>query len=190
MSKCSECTWLKIEGGDPKGGKFWCRYQNWTYADQQECGNFILARDRPPEVCESAERYSQDHRYYILTAICKILGMDHYNVHLNALKNLSDNYLSKCSVGRDLLGKYDIVGPIVASHIENSPYKLSIATTLLQNFIIPTTNCVEKNDFKGATRLYISMTERLMEYYKVDLFNDERIEKSPKQFQIKKSITA
>lgn len=174
---CSECTYLKIEDGDTKGGKYWCKYCNWVYADEIECGNFILARSRPSEVSTSAERYSKDHRYYILTVICKLLGIDHYNIHLDALQNLSDNYLSRCDLGKDLLKKYDIIGPIVASYIEDSPYSLSIASTLLQNFIIPTTSYVEHNDFKKATRLYIRMTERLMEYYKIDLTNDDCVQK-------------
>lgn len=174
---CSECTYLKIEDGDTKGGKFWCKYHEWVYADEIECGNFCRAYSRPSEVSASAERYSKDHRYYILTAICKLLGMDHYNIHLDALRNLSDNYLSRCDLGKDLLKKYDIIGPKVASYIENSPYSLSIAETLLQNFIIPTTNYVEHNDFKKATRLYIHMTERLMEYYKIDLTNDDCVQK-------------
>lgn len=174
---CSECTYLKVEG-DTNYGKFWCKYCDWVYADQIECWNFCRAYSRPSEVSASAERYSKDHRYYILTVICKLLNIEHYNIHLDALLNLSDNYLSKCDLGKELLKKYDIIGPKVASCIENSPYKLSIAATLFQNFIVPTTNYVEHNDFKKATRLYIYMTERLMEYYKVNLINDECLQET------------
>lgn len=190
VPNCSECTYLDLDRG-PDCGKFYCsKHYERHYADEKKCDDYCRAYSRSDRDIKNAEEISRDYRYYILTAICRILGMDHYNAHLKALKDLSDNYLSKCALGRDLLGKYDIVGPIVASYIENSSYKLSIATTLLQNFIIPTTNCVENNDFKGATRLYISMTERLMEYYKVDLVNDECIEKNSKPLEIKRTITA
>lgn len=176
MHTCSECTYLKIDGGhDEKDGKFWCESKGeWVYANQAECWNYCTAYSRSSSVADSYSNYSKNKQSsssgcYITTITCNILGMKDDSYSLKKLRKFREEVLQKKEEYKKLLVEYDIVGPIIASKLSKEKDDSLVIATNLYNFgickVIDAIN--DKNELE-AVRLYTVMTQLLIDGYNID----------------------
>ena len=168
---CCECTYLNVDR-DTKDGQFWCDRRNWRYADAVACDSFCRAYSRPDQIAQSAKEYSKKAHgkpgCYLTTTLCNILRMNDDNIYLETLRKFRKDYLQKCEEGQEILIQYDVIGPKISKMLMNEPGKISMAQILLNNYIVPTVESIEKKEYAKAIKTYTEMTTGLIEHYKID----------------------
>lgn len=177
--KCSECTYLDLNKRE--NGKYFCEKEyDYVRANELSCYNFCRAYSRNYGEIKRAEEFSENYnnnsRCYITTIVCKLLQHKDYNYCLKVLRKFRDEVLQKNDYGFKLLIEYDIVGSKIAGNLEKDNARLSIATTLYNNFIVPIVQCIENNWYEDAVALYKDMTERLINLYHVNYSEPDNID--------------
>lgn len=168
--KCSECTYLDLSKRE--GGKYYCEKEyEYVRANELSCSKFCEAYSRNSSEIRRAEEFSHDYESgsgcYITTMLCHILQKEDSNTFLDTLRKFRNDVLQKSMDGAKILVEYDVVGPKIAALLANDHARVSIATTLFNNFIIPTTLCIDNNWYDDAITLYKGMTQKLMEFYHI-----------------------
>lgn len=167
MDYCSECTYLvpdKCKGNS--NGYFYCERQgSYVLATTEHCYNFCRAYSRSSDISHELEYRSNREKNgydnsscYITTIVSDILGYQDKGYVLNMLRNFRNNYLQKDNNYKELLVEYDIIGPMLAKDINNSPNKQEIAYNLYENILKNVVIEIEKGNNKEAIRLYKAMT--------------------------------
>lgn len=177
--KCSECTYLDLSKREY--GKYYCEKEyEYVRANELSCSKFCKAYSRDSSEIRRAEEFSHDYESgsgcYITTMLCHILQKEDNNVYLNTLRKFRDEILQKSINGSKILVEYDIVGPKIAALLEQDHARVSIAITLFNNFIIPTTLCIDNNWYDDAVTLYKGMTQKLMEFYHIKYVEPKNID--------------
>ena len=200
MSKCSECTYLKTDDPDSYG-RFYCekKYERHLATDI-ECGRFCRAYSRDNGTIRNTEEYSNSHSSngsgcYLTTMMCNILKMPDDNPFLNKMRNFRNNYLQKDEKYREILVQYDIIGPMIASKLNNDKKRVEIAATYFYTYIKQIIKYLDSKEYEKAIVLYIDMTSNLISYYNLGIIkiSDEEIkyadiEKSGHGVYIKKKF--
>jgi len=128
--------------------------------------------------------------------LCKILGMDDNNIYLETIRNFRNNVLQKDEQYKPILVEYDIIGPKIATVLNNDPLKENIAKIYFQNCIIPIIDFINEKRYETAITLYINMTNNLKAFYgigdqniTIDEIDNADIGKSGHGKYIQKKIT-
>lgn len=72
----------------------------------------------------------------------------------------------------DVLKQYDVVGPIIANHIENETddnKRTLICLDLLSNYLYPTAENIERHNYEEAVRIYTQMVIKLQNVYGISI---------------------
>lgn len=177
--KCSECTYLDLSKREY--GKYFCEKEyDYIRANELSCHNFCRAYSRDSGEIRRAEEFSENYNResshcYITTMVCNIMQQRDYCYCLKVLRKFREDVLRKSTEGIELLIEYDVVGPEIASNLEKDNARLSISTTLFNNFIVPTVQCIENKCYGDAIVLYKGMTERLMNFYHINYIKPDNI---------------
>ena len=67
-----------------------------------------------------------------------------------------------------LLVAYEIIGPQIASKLQEDPNKIRVATTMFYQYIKPTIKAIEENQTDIAVNTYKTMTIELANRYNID----------------------
>ena len=105
---------------------------------------------------------------YVTTCVCNILGKENFNDELTKIKKLRTMVMEKDPLYKKLLDRYDKVGPIIASRIQNEymhKKDKSLANNLYNLYIKPTVEMYDNNDYIGAIEKYSSMEDVLEECF-------------------------
>lgn len=169
--KCSECTYLDLHKRE--SGKYYCEKEyEYVRANELCCSKFCEAYSRNTSEIRRAEEFSASYNSssgcYITTMLCNILQKEDSNTYLNTLRRFRDEVLQKSTDGARILVEYDVVGPMIASNLAQDNARISIASTLFNNFIVPTVDCINNGWYDDAITLYKGMTERLMNFYHIE----------------------
>ncbi len=170
---CSECTYLDLSTGDIYG-KFFCdkRLERHTALDL-ECYNFCTAYSRSSSEIKSAEEYSKNHSSgsscFITTMICNILKVNDDNYYLNSLRKFRNNVLQKDEKYKSILVEYDIIGPIISKYLSKDPKRYRISANAFYKYIKPITLSIEQNNYDVAINSYMDMTNKLKNFYNIDV---------------------
>ena len=167
--KCSECTYLNLHKRE--SGKYYCEKEyEYVRANELSCFRFDKASKRSEGEIRRAEEFSENYNSgcYITTMLCNILQKEDNNIYLNTLRRFRDEILQKSTDGSKILVEYDVVGPMIASNLAQDHARISIATTLFNNFIVPSVVCINNGWYEDAITLYKGMTERLMNFYHIE----------------------
>ena len=117
---------------------------------------------------DSCSYYKRRSGYYITTAICDLLGLDEDCEIRNVMKNLRDNIMEKDTKYQDILSEYDVVGPQIASNLENEYNEKDdkeLVCSLFNFYIQPTVRLCNEGKTDEAISRYLEMTRSLEEVY-------------------------
>lgn len=163
-SYCASCTWMNE---NQNSRRYWCNRQNsWRYANDPKCGSYCEAYSRSDSARENMYRYSSG--YYVTTAILNILRALDNNHQIEILGNFIENNLRKDMQYFPLLVAYEIIGPQIATKLQEDPDKINIATTMFYQYVKPTIKAIEENQTHLAVHIYKSMTLELANRYHID----------------------
>ncbi len=173
MSKvCAECEHLNLS--DIVDGQAWCKEKNERrFANSEvaeECS--VISKKwiydtETANAIKAAEEYQKGTLVgcFITTAIVTILGLDDDCEELDVLRWFRDDVLQVLPEYREILMRYDTVGPIIARALEHDEDKMSISIALYKVFIRGCVNYIQKGDFDKAVVLYKEMVEALIRKY-------------------------
>lgn len=121
------------------------------------------------EYDENKDYYDLNHRWYIVGAIFRKLGLSDEYECISLLHNFRVNVLEKDSRYDDMLAEYDIVGPKIANLLEKDDYSEELCKRLIQVFLVKILDLIKENKNDEALNLYIEMVNMLKTVYEVDL---------------------
>lgn len=193
MSKrmCGECRYLIVNR--KKDGMCWCEdLKKWMNADSEEADDCRRFFSRPwgtesigKEAIKEAKAYRREHRpyrsigfdFYITTAIFRLLGLSLESEQYKKLVSFRHNYLQKHPEYRDMLLRYDTIGPVLASAMENDENAQQLAIDLYKIYIIGSISYIDDGDLEKAFILYNEMVECLARQYGVLPFIPDEVKK-------------
>lgn len=164
LDQCGSCVEFENYGEYTKG---WCQYYRQFFWPTESCKNHYKNRETYSSGC------------YITTVVCSVLGMSDKSGVLETLREFRDNVMQKDEAYKETLYEYDIVGPVIASKI-NEDYKKNNNIELVNNifnfYIAPTASLIKEQKYDEAVERYKEMTEDLREYYQIP--KPEKIEEN------------
>lgn len=164
MKYCADCAWMGE--CDNKDGKFPCENPRSSYkvvsARMSKCNAFtdILNSKRGEGRKEELMRISKSHGYYIVTAVCKILGLDTDNIYMEYFMYLRDVIMPNLEYGKEWIEDYEEYGPKIAEAIENSENREEIAGSILNECLNPFVELMIKCNVDEAITIYQEMVEQ------------------------------
>ena len=166
--KCGSCVYMNPSnstGGMFSGSKYKCTKRGSYYPwNDRKCSSIV---EIDPERVDCCERYRQftGRRYFILTAICEILGIDENNRLFNEIKTLTDLVRDDETTTIDAIS-YDIYGPVIANQLRNDKDNVNICNFLLENYLIKVYCLIELNKTDEAIETYKDMVKYLYFRYR------------------------
>lgn len=123
----------------------------------------------PDETCSShfQPRYSSPSSCYLTTIICNRLGLDDHCEELETLRDFRKSVLQKDETFKNLLYKYDVVGPIISQKLEKED--MMIVRGLYLSYIEPAVSFIKKGNQEEAIARYIEMTKLLESFYQIQI---------------------
>jgi hypothetical protein len=111
--KCATCSHYSMEYGDVNGEKqgAHCSHYGTTRFDES-CGNYDRNYNKG-EILDGLDRIKRKS-YYIVTAVCNILGIPDENEYRSEMARVIEEYLIGTIDGEQLLTEYDIYGAEIA----------------------------------------------------------------------------
>ena len=164
-SYCAACTYMNEE---LYYGKYFCTSKGeWRKASDPKCYNFCEAYSRSSGGRENM--YYNSSRYFITTAIMKILNALDNNYQLKVIGDFTENVLRKDMNYFPLLVAYEIVGPEIAKNLNEDNDKIRVATNMFFKYIKPTVTAIENGETEKAVEIYKVMTLELAKKYNVNM---------------------
>ena len=163
---CASCSHLNE---NYNYGKYYCTMKGeWIYACDQRCySSYLEAYNRSRNTMENMYDRSYHSKYYITTAVCKMLGLPEDCHQLQMIAKLKEE-MKKTHNGRTLLSIYDVIGPKIAeSLLFDQEYGRTLAEFSLNHRINQTAEAVEKEDYTSAIKIYAQMTRDLARCYNI-----------------------
>ena len=112
--------------------------------------------------------YELNRRWYIVSAICKKLGLSDDYECVSLLHNFRINVLEKDARYDEILREYDIVGPFLAQMIETDDESKELCERLLQVYLVKVLDLIKENKNDEALNRYIEMVNLLRTIYGVN----------------------
>lgn len=160
VGKCGACTYLNPKdytSGIFSGYKYKCLngqgYQPW---DSRRCSRYD---DMPPDKRDYAELYhtfTGRRYYYILTAICEVLGVSLESDLFKEIKTLIQLVRSDESTLKEAVG-YHTFGEEIAENLVRDPNAVSICNFLLTNYLTKVYLLIKENKQEEAIEVYKQM---------------------------------
>lgn len=123
-----------------------------------------------PERVDCSERYKDftGRKYFILTAICEILGISENNRLFQEIKTLIDLVRTDESTTKEAIG-YNSFGPELANNLRHDEERVNISQYLLENYLIKIYSLIGLNNTSEAINTYKDMVMYLyMRYRNMD----------------------
>lgn len=174
MKQCGECR--KLDTCDIQDGRAFCkekkerRFACDYYAE--ECSEFFRVgwgdTSAAKEAIRRAEEYKKEHESgscFITTAVVHILKKTDDCQELTVLRKFRKEVLQKDEQYRDILLRYDTVGPVLARALANDENRLQVAIDLYNIYIRGCVQYIESGDIANAVVFYKEMVENMMLKY-------------------------
>lgn len=143
-----------------------------TSSDAQSCykycERFRRDMDRAEEAIKNSKRYQEANKSYeavgcyITTVVVGILGESDTSELLMTLRKFRKEVLQVDPKYRDILFKYDALGPVLARAIVTSREKESLAMDIYNIYLKGCKRYIEKGEYDKAVELYIELTNSLI----------------------------
>ena len=172
---CAVCQYIDFNSFD-KGWRGEVKYKcdrTWSakymfLTDHQSCyrEKRYIYYDRDYEmVYQKILEERKYYRYFILTAICEILGFSYDNRLFTEIKALIDLVRSDESTTREAIG-YDSFGPEIADRLRMDPDRENLCNYLLNQYIIKVYSLIGFKKLDEAIKVYENMVRFLFYRYK------------------------
>ena len=121
---------------------------------------------------EIYKRLQEERRYFILTAICDILGSSRENRLFREIKTLIDLVREDSETEKEAIG-YDSFGPEIANKLRIDKDNVSICNFLVENYLKNIYISIGLNQQEEAINTYKDMVMYLyMRYRNIDNYNE------------------
>jgi len=152
--KCGNCVNSEYYKTIAKNIKIYCSYYKAYYYADNTCNHYRGA--------------------YVTTAVCDILGKENFNEELTKIKELRIKIMEKDLLYKNILDRYDKVGPIIAKCLMdkyNNDKDKTLANNLYALYIKPTIEMYNDKDYIGAIEKYCLMEDTLEECFNLRITN-------------------
>lgn len=164
MKYCSDCAWMtECQNND---GKFPCTNPRSNYkvvsARMEKCNVFtdVLNSKRGEGRKEELMKISKSHGYYIVTAVCNVLGLGTDNVYMEYFMYVRDVVMPNLAYGFGWIKDYEEYGPKIADAIESAENKEEIAGRILNECLNPFIELMLEGNVDEAITVYQEMFEQ------------------------------
>lgn len=165
---CGSCEHMNTN--DYSGSKHicYCTYRGHYYSlDEPKCGYYRYDSRK--------DYYDLNHRWYIVGAILRKLGLSDNYECISTLHNFRINVLENDARYNDMLAEYDIVGPKIANLLEKDDYSKELCRKLIQVYLVNVLDFIREEKNNEALNLYIEMVNLLKTIYEVDLSKENLV---------------
>jgi hypothetical protein len=159
-----------------KEGKFKCEKEDtWKFANSTEAENCYRYCERfrkdmylGDEAVKVSSDYLKSHEgysavgCYITTIVVNILGMADNCEELMVLRVFRKNYMQRNPQCKDLLVKYDALGPVIARVLSCLPNREEVAKNLYDVYIKGAVKYIKSGKYDDAIKLYSEMMNNLI----------------------------
>ncbi|MBQ8891259.1 MAG: hypothetical protein IJ068_00120 [Bacilli bacterium] len=166
---CALCENLDINnmmaGGWFSSTKYKC-YKGWcTLTERNSCVKEISADPNYGRDFTKVYEMITGRKYYILTAICEILGISMDNRLFTEIKALIELVRDDESTIREAIG-YDSFGPEIADMLRTDRERVELCNYLLNEYIIKVYSLIGLKNLDEAIKVYENMVRFLFFRYK------------------------
>lgn len=162
MKYCVDCRWMgECENKD---GKFPCQNPKSDYkfvsARMQKCNSYgdVMGRDEWKK--EALMKISRSHGYYIVTAVCEILGLGNDNIYMDYFMYVRDIVMPNLAYGAEWIEEYEEFGPKIATAIVNAENKEELAGRILNECLNPFVELMIEDKVEDAITVYQEMVNQ------------------------------
>ena len=184
-SCCALCENLDINNMMASGwfssAKYKC-YKGWcTLTERNSCVKEISADPNYGRDFTKVYEMITGRRYFILTAICEILGISKENRLYQEIKALIETVREDENTQKEAIS-YDSVGPLLADKLRADEDRINICNFLLENYLTKIYIAIGYNNTTDAINIYKDMVKYLFLRYKnidnySELIESKRFEK-------------
>lgn len=177
--QCGYCVYMDTMR--EQEGRFYCEKTGcYNFADSNEaencrryCERFRRDMYLGDTAIAKSKAYKDSHTTnfkptglcYITTLVVHILGLGDRCQELMSLRSLRDDFMQKSPEYKEMLLKYDVLGPIISRCILNDPNREQLAIDIFNVYIKYCAKKVQNGEFDQAVQFYNEMTETLINRY-------------------------
>ena len=176
MKYCCDCAYMDTNEGEGKNiGKYPCTNKrvkdNYVSARKVVRGGdspfffFFLEAfwSRGEWEREQYMKESKRHGYYVVSAVCEILGLEDKTSYLNRFIYFRDIILPELCPS--IISQYEFYGPIFAEKIRGEENKEEIASCIFDYYIFDMVNCIKNEKYQDALNIFKAMIKELKTRY-------------------------
>jgi hypothetical protein len=138
----------------------WCEKSNkeidWAFAKNNCFDNYLKCPTFADDKYQGEGSGSGDG-CYLTMAMCEVLNKPDDCFELSTMRKFRDNYLLKNKNTKGLVQEYYKNSPALAIKLKESPEKVNIAKIMIEKYINPIIDMVEKKDYSPAIETYKNM---------------------------------
>lgn len=179
-TECAYCTYMDVT--KEREGKFYCEKDRYYhFADEINSRNCHCPRWRKDmylgdDAIKTSREWKRAHGgtsssssnlsgCFITTIVVNILGLDDNCEVLETLRKFRNNVLQKDEDFRELLMKYDVIGPKIAKILSTLDNKEEVAAEIYFDYLIPCIDAIKAGEYEQAVSVYTDMTNILASKY-------------------------
>lgn len=176
---CGGCEYLDINnvyytGSGLFGGhyEYMCALRGKGYTKwDDKCWDYSAVSPTRVDCAERYYTFTGRKYYYILTAICNVLGIKQGDGLFQNFKTLIQIVRSDINTF-DKAINYDIYGPMIADRIEQDPNKVELCKDLLANYLSKAFVAIADNRLEDAISIY----EEMVRFLQIRYASKDRLE--------------
>ena len=165
---CGSCVHMNTNDYTGHKDHCYCTYRRQYYnLTESKCSYYKYDPNK--------DYYDLNHRWYIVSVICEVLGLSDDYECVSLLHNFRINVLEKDSRYNDILAEYDIIGPIIANLLKSDCESKALCQRLLQLYLTKVLNLIKNGNNVEALKEYLDMVNLLKDIYDIkDILNDTK----------------
>ena len=178
MPDCADCAYMdpKNEGLGKEEGKFLCEnkrlHGSYVYVsarrDACACPGFLEASwSRGSMDKDRWRKKSKEHGYYVVTAICEILGFEESSEVSVCFEFLRDCYMVCNPQYQPFIDEYEEIGPAIAESLKQDENAKAIAADLFRRNLFQMVRFAAGEEYDRACQEYLDMFAELKEMYPI-----------------------
>ena len=125
----------------------------------------ILDKKNKPYLKLSFKEKTEDEGCFLTTACVHTLGKSDDCKELSILRKFRDEHLKTSSAGQQLVEEYYEIAPKIVQALAIRNDKQMVYTNIYNQMILPTLDCIAKDNKKNAIRIYRNYTLKLKAQY-------------------------
>jgi len=162
-NQCGSCAISEVS--DRRLDCYCQKYRRTYRLSEPKCRDYIKDRSR------NYDFWRRIYTYYILTAVCDILGISKDNAIYQEIMTLISLVREDVTTVNEA-NEYDTVGPVIADRLRNDLDNINISNFIFNNYLVNVYCLIKLNRTDEAIELYKNMVEFLMIRYRNNELED------------------